>query len=115
MSFEDSHSPARMKDPRILAVKERVELVPDRALMDPDAPRSGRVEVTLRDGRTVMHFTRFPPGTKENPLDTNGVNEKARGLIEPVLGRDRTARVIEAVNQMETLGNIRDLIRLMTA
>ena len=115
ISFEDSHSQARMKDPQVLAVKERVELVADRALMDPDAPRSGRVEVTLRDGRTVTHFTRFPPGTKENPLDTNGVNEKARGLIEPVLGRDRTDRVIQTVNQMETLGNIRDLIRLMTA
>jgi 2-methylcitrate dehydratase PrpD len=115
ISFEDSHSQARMKDPQVLAVKERVELVADRALMDPDAPRSGRVEVTLRDGRTVTHFTRFPPGTKENPLDTDDVNEKARGLIEPVLGRDRTARVIQTVNQMETLGNIRDLIRLMTA
>ncbi len=115
ISFEDSHSQARMKDPQVLAVKERVELVADRALMDPDAPRSGRVEVTLRDGRTVTHFTRYPPGTKENPLDTNGVNEKARGLIEPVLGRDRTARVIQTVNEMETLGNIRDLIRLMTA
>ena len=114
MSFEDSHSAARMKDPQILAVKDRVELVPDRALMDPDAPRSGRVEVTLRDGRTVSHFTRFPPGTRENPLDTNGVNEKARGLIEPILGPDRTGRVIEMVNQIETIGNIRDLIRLMT-
>ena len=114
MSFEDSHSSARMKDPQILAVKERVELVPDRMLMDPDAPRSGRVDVTLRDGRTVTHFTRFPPGTKENPLDTNGVNEKARGLIAPILGPDRTGRIIQAVNQIDTLGNIRDLIRLMT-
>jgi 2-methylcitrate dehydratase PrpD len=113
MSFEDSHSPARMKDPRILAVKERVELVPDRALMDPAAPRSGRVEVTLRDGRTVTHFTRFPPGTKENPLDTRGVNEKARGLIEPILGPDRTGRVVQLVNQLEGVTNIRDLIRVM--
>jgi 2-methylcitrate dehydratase PrpD len=114
ISFEDSHSQARMKDPQVLAVKERVELVADKALMDPDAPRSGRVEVTLRDGRTVTHFTRFPPGTKENPLDTDGVNEKARGLIEPVVGRDRTDRVIQMVNQLETVGSIRDLIRLMT-
>jgi 2-methylcitrate dehydratase PrpD len=113
ISFEDSHSQARMKDPQVLAVKERVELVADKSLLDPDAPRSGRVEVTLRDGRTVTHFTRHPPGTKENPLDTNGVNAKARGLIEPVLGPDRTNGIIRAVNQMDTLGNIRDLVRLM--
>jgi 2-methylcitrate dehydratase PrpD len=115
ISFADSHSQARMKDPQVLAVKERVELVADRGLLDPEAPRSGRVEVTLRDGRTVTHFTRHPPGTKENPLDTDGVNEKARGLIEPVLGRDRTAAIIRMVNQLETVGNIRELIRIMTA
>jgi 2-methylcitrate dehydratase PrpD len=114
MSFEDSHSPARMKDPQVLAVKQRVELVPDRGLMDADAPRSGRVEVTLRDGRIVTHFTRFPPGTRENPLDTNGVNEKARGLMQPILGPDRTGRVIQMVNQIETVANVRDLIRLLT-
>jgi 2-methylcitrate dehydratase PrpD len=114
ISFEDSHSQARMKDPQVLAVKDRVELVADRSLLDPEAPRSGRVEVTLRDGRTVTHFTRHPPGTKENPLDTNGVNEKARGLIEPVLGRDRTGGIIRMVNELETVGNFRDLVRLLT-
>jgi 2-methylcitrate dehydratase PrpD len=115
ISFEDSHSQARMKDPQVLAVKDRVELVADKSLLDPAAPRSGRVEVTLRDGRTVTHFTRHPPGTKENPLDTNGVNEKARGLIEPVLGRDRTNGIIRAVNALDAMGDIRDLVRLMTA
>ena len=91
LSFEDSHSHERMQDPQIRAARERVQLVADRALMVPDAPRSGLVEVTLRDGRTVSHFTRHPPGTKENPLDTSAVNEKARGLIEPVLGPRRTS------------------------
>jgi 2-methylcitrate dehydratase PrpD len=114
ISFEDSHSQARMKDPQILAVKERVELVADRSLLDPDAPRSGRVEVTLRDGRTVTHFTRHPPGTKENPLDTAGVNEKARGLIEPVLGPGRTDTVIQMVNRLDGLDDIRELQRLLT-
>src|SRR5436853_7581955 len=68
VSFEDSHSYERMKDPKVLAVKERVQLIADRALMDPTAPRSGHAEVTLRNGRTVSHSTRHPPGTKENPL-----------------------------------------------
>ena len=78
------------------------------------APRSGRVEVTLRDGRTVSHFTRHPPGTKENPLDTEGVAAKARGLIEPVLGPERTTAIIKAVNGLEGVGNIRDLRPLLT-
>src|SRR5215813_6148535 len=35
VSFEDSHSYARMKDPRVLAVKQRVELIADPKLVDP--------------------------------------------------------------------------------
>jgi len=69
VSFDASHSYDRMRDPQVLSVKQRVQLVGDRALMDPAAPRSGRVDVTLRDGRTVSHFIRHAPGTKENPLD----------------------------------------------
>ena len=86
VSFEDSHSYERMADPKVRAVKERVQLIADRELMDPAAPRSGRVEVKLRDGRTVSHFTRHAPGTKENPMDTQSVSEKARHLMAPVLG-----------------------------
>src|SRR5258706_7979160 len=52
MSFANAHSYERMADPKVRAVKERVELVADRKLMDPDAPRGGLVEVTLRNGKT---------------------------------------------------------------
>src|ERR1700704_4747634 len=68
VSFEDSHSYERMADPKVLAAKERVKTTPDRTLMDPAARRSALVEVTLRDGHTVSHFPRHPPGTRENPL-----------------------------------------------
>ena len=103
VSFEDSHSYERMADPKVRAVKERVQLIADRELMDPAAPRSGRVEVKLRDGRTVSHFTRHAPGTKENPMDTQSVSEKARHLMAPVLGDERTEEVIRRVNALEEL------------
>src|SRR2546423_2441147 len=45
VSFDASHSFDRMKDPQVLAVKQRVQLVGDRSLMDPAAPRSANVEV----------------------------------------------------------------------
>jgi 2-methylcitrate dehydratase PrpD len=109
VSFEDSHSYERMADPKVLAAKERVQLIADRALMDPAAPRSGLVEVTLRGGQKVSHFTRHPPGTKENPLSTERVNEKARSLMTPVLGGERTEAVIARVNALEKLNDVREL------
>ena len=114
VSFSDSHSRERMGDPKVLAVKERVQLIADRALMVPDAPRSGFVEVRLRDGRTVNHFTRYPPGTKENPLDTEAVNEKARGLMAPVLGADRAEAIIRRVNTLEEVATVRELLPFLT-
>jgi 2-methylcitrate dehydratase PrpD len=114
VSFDASHSFDRMKDPQVLAVKQRVQLVGDRALMDPAAPRSANVEVVLRDGRTVSHFTRFAPGTKENPLSTEGVAAKARSLIAPVLGAERCETVIRRINTLETLASVRELVALLT-
>lgn len=109
VSFEDSHSYARMKAPRIRAAKQLVELVADRSLMDPAAPRSGRVEVTLKDGRTVSHFTRHAPGTKENPLSTEEVNAKARSLMTPVLGPKAVEEIIRRVNALESVKDVRQL------
>ena len=110
VSLESSHSYERMNDPEVRAVKERVQLVADPKLMDPAAPRSGLVEVTLRDGRTVSHFTRHAPGTKENPLDTEAVNAKARLLMEPILGAARAEEVIRRVNAVEELRDVRELM-----
>jgi len=115
VSFEMSHDRERMTDPRVRAVRDRVQLVGDRSLMVADAPRSGFVEVALRDGRKVNHFTRHPPGTKENPLDTEQVNAKVRGLMVPVLGSERTEALIRRVNTLEEVSNIRDLRPLFTA
>jgi hypothetical protein len=83
--------------------------VADKALMDPAAPRSGRVTVTLKDGRTVSHFTRHAPGTPENPMATEQVNAKARALMAPVLGARNAEAVIQRVNDLEALQDVRAL------
>ena len=115
VSFGDSHDAALMRDPTIRAQRSKVTVVPDAALMDPAAPRGAIVDVTLADGRVVSHHTRFPPGTKENPLSTEGVSAKARDLMTPVLGHDKTERLIDLLNTLETVGDVRQLRPLFTA
>jgi 2-methylcitrate dehydratase PrpD len=111
VSFHASHSREYMNEPQIRATMERITVVGDPKLNDPAAPRGGIVEVTLKDGRTVTRHTRFPPGTKENPLDTEAVNAKARDLMTPVLGKAKTEAAIEKLNHLEKVANVRDLIR----
>ena len=114
VSFSASHSRERMSDPQVQSVKERVQLVADRTLVDPTAPRSALVEVTLKNGRTANHFTKFAPGTRENPLSTDGLNTKVRDLMRPVLGSDRTEQLVQRVTTLEEVSNIRDLRPLLT-
>jgi 2-methylcitrate dehydratase PrpD len=114
VSFVDSHDQALMHDPKILEQRAKVTVTGEAALMDPAAPRGAIVEVTLTDGRKVDHFTKFPPGTKENPLSTEAVSAKARDLIAPVLGSDKTEKLIQQINKLETIDDIRVLRSLLT-
>jgi 2-methylcitrate dehydratase PrpD len=115
IDFENSHSFERMNDPAVLAVKERIELIADEALAVVEAPRSGLVTVTTTAGQTVELFVSHAPGTPENPLDTAGVNAKARSLMAPVLGADRTEQLIARINDIENVDDIRDLRPLWSA
>lgn len=114
VNFVSAHSYERMSDPAVLAVKERVTLIPDRALMDPKAPRSAKMEVVMKDGRKLENFTPHAYGTPQNPMDTKSVNAKVKDLLEPVLGPSRTEAIIQRVNNLEGVGNIRELLPLMT-
>ena len=114
IDFENSHSYARMSDPQVVAVRERVELVADPELVVVEAPRSGFVEVSLRDGREVSLFVSHAPGTPENPLDTEGVGAKARGLMGPILGDQRTEALIGRVTALEELDDVRELRPFLT-
>jgi 2-methylcitrate dehydratase PrpD len=109
VSFADSHDASLMKDPMVDAIRQKIRLRADASLMDPTAPRGAVVEVTLTDGRQVQHHTRFPPGTKENPLSTAAVGAKARDLMAPVLGPARADRLIEELSNLEKLDDVRRL------
>ena len=113
INFENSHSFERMSDPAVLAARQRVELVADPDLVVLEAPRSGFVEVTTRNGDQVSLFVSHAPGTPENPLDTEGVAAKARELMAPILGDAKTAAVIDRVNALEDLDDVRELRPLL--
>jgi 2-methylcitrate dehydratase PrpD len=114
VTFASTHSYQRMSDPALLAVKERVHLVADPGLMNPEAPRSAKVEVVLKDGRTLNHFTPHAFGTRQNPMGTESVNAKVRDLLEPVLGSIRAEVIIEQVNALEGVATVRELLPFLT-
>jgi 2-methylcitrate dehydratase PrpD len=114
VSFGDSHDTTLMRDPQILEQRAKIVLAGDETLMDPAAPRGAIVEVTMTDGKKVQHFTKFPPGTKENPLSTEAVNAKARDLVAPVLGTEKTDKLIAQINTLERVEDVRAVCPLFT-
>jgi hypothetical protein len=70
--------------------------------------------VVLKDGRELSHFTPHAFGTMQNPMPTEVVNEKARNLLEPVLGPQRTETLIQGVNSLERVSSIKGLMTFLT-
>jgi 2-methylcitrate dehydratase PrpD len=115
VTFASIHSTERMKDPAVLAMKSRVHLQPDPALVNPESPRQAVIEIETKDGRTLSHHTKAPPGTVQNPMTKEQLNAKARDLMTPGLGPDRTEKLIANLQDLEAVRNIRELRPLLSA
>jgi 2-methylcitrate dehydratase PrpD len=64
------------------------------------------VEIELTDGTRLSERVTAVRGTPRNPMPRTEVIDKARDLIAPVLGRDKSRRLIETVFAIETLTNV---------
>jgi 2-methylcitrate dehydratase PrpD len=113
VSFANAHSQEHMRDPQVRAQMEKVTVIGDASLSDPLAPRGGIVEVYLKDGTILKEHTRFPPGTKENPLSTETISAKARDLMTPVLGSTKTEATISQILELEKMKDVNQLISLL--
>ena len=110
LNFVTSHQYDRMADPAVLALRARMELV-----SDPDLPRrEGIVTVTTTDGREVTRHVPHVRGTAKNPMTRDEVDAKVLDLMAPVLGDGRARQLIDAVWDIETVKDVRDLRPLMT-
>src|SRR5262245_280063 len=115
VSFKSSHDAARMRDPRVLEVRRRVELRGDDTLTRAMPRREGIVQIRLKDGRELEHHTRAVRGTPENPMTRAEVEAKALDLLAPVVGRQRSAKLCAAVWDAEKVRDIRTLRPLLRA
>ena len=113
LTFEMAHDYERFRDPRVLALKERVQLIGDPD-MERTGPRfQGRVEVSFRDGKTLSEHIRNCRGRPENPMSPEEVEKKAAWLMEPILGKSKVEQIIESLRRVESLNSVRDFAKLL--
>ena len=104
-----------MRDPKVLAVRALVDLRGRKDLDDAKPPRQAIVTIALKDGRTLSHHSIWVRGLAQNPMTREEVEAKAVDLMEPILGADRTKRLIAAIAKLETLGPLTNLRPLLQA
>ena len=113
VTFKSSHDEKRMRHPRVLELRKRIELLGDDALTRAMPSRQGIVELTLKDGRTLRHHTTAVRGTAENPMTRAEVDVKSYDLIAPVSGRARARKLCDAIWQLDRLADVRKLRPLL--
>lgn len=113
VTFATAHDHGRMKDPRVLKLRQnRIEAIGDPSLREPLRRWSCAMEITLKDGRKLAHQTMAAKGTLGNPLTRQDVEEKALDLMAPILGKKRSQALISALFNVESIKDARALRRL---
>ena len=115
VTFKSSHDEKRMRDPRVLALRKRIQLYGDDALSKAMPSRQGIVEITLKDGRRLRHHTTAVRGTSDNPMTRREVDTKSHDLLAPILGKARARRLCDAVWALDKLKDVRKLRALLVA
>ncbi len=109
ITFETSHSYERMKDPAVLAVRNRITLVGDPALRIAKIKRGGIVEITTTDGAALREHVELVRGRPGNPMSDEEIEKKCTDLMAPILGEERTKELIDRVWNIEKIRNMREL------
>jgi 2-methylcitrate dehydratase PrpD len=112
-SFKAAHDKPRMQDPAVLKQRAKVQLIPDAELERLLPARVAIVEVTLADGTRLTETVKAVRGTAENPMPREEVIAKVRDLLTPVLGAERSGKLIEATLHLEKIKSVRELRPLL--
>ena len=114
LTFASSHDYGRLGDPRVLAIKRRIKLVPSDMLSRAKPRRQAIVEIHTRDGRKLKHRTYRVRGTRDDPMVRADVHAKATDLLESVMTPKRASQLIDRVWHLEKENHVTDLRNLLS-
>jgi 2-methylcitrate dehydratase PrpD len=102
--------PKRYDDPKLRrAAAELIEVRPDPALTGVQSA----LDVEMKDGSKLSARCEHPRGSYENPLSRGQIESKFRTYAKGVLPDVRAEEAITAVNRLEDLASVRQLMDLL--
>ena len=110
----EEYAPGVAQRPEVRDMMARV-----RSIVDPDLdgmyPRQwpAWAEVLTRDGRTLRSEITYPKGDPENALTWGEMKQKFTTLSASVISQEQQEKVIEAVEDLENMTDVRELASLL--
>ena len=110
LTFASSHDVARVNDPVVLALQEKIDLG-----LAPDIEfRRPVIELTLTDGQTLTLRAEAVRGSPANPMSREEVVDKVTGLIGEHLGDKVTRDVVDTVWRLGPEVKAAELVEKLT-
>ena len=113
-TYEATISYARMSDPEIVALRNRIRLLHEPSFDELTLRRNAIVTVTLKNNKQFTRHVKAVRGNPLNPMTRDEVEEKALEYMGAVMGDNPARRLIEKVRNLENVKNMRELQMLMS-
>lgn len=102
MAGEAQYSDARVRDPQVLALRERV-----RTEIDPTVTKDEvKVTIRLRDGRIMSKHVAEVIGSVNRPMTDSDLEAKFRALAAPILAHGQVATLVDLCWNLEQVDDV---------
>jgi len=112
--FIDAFTESAVRDPNVLKLAERIQMRLDNNLPSRDlGSRPCRVTLRLKNGQTYSRVVQNAKGSPEFPLTADELKAKFTDCARQALSESATKRVLDDLDRLETLKDIRPLCQLL--
>ena len=105
---EGQYTDARVDDPAVKRLREKVSAQADALLREDEA----HVRIVMADGRVFEQHVDHAAGSADNPMSDQALDAKFRTLAEGVLPGERVEALLGRCRAVAGLGNVAELARL---
>jgi 2-methylcitrate dehydratase PrpD len=104
---EKQYSDAMVRDPKVIALRDKVECTIDDSLRDDEC----HVQLTLKDGRVLKKYVQHAIGSLKRPMSDDDLNAKFHVLVDDILGEEHAARLLKLCRSIEGLKDAAEICR----
>jgi 2-methylcitrate dehydratase PrpD len=105
---EKQYSDERVRDPKVISLRDRVEAVIEPRMRDDEA----RVRLTLKGGRLVEKYVERAIGSLERPLTNADLEAKFHVLADDILGAEHASHLLALAWEIEGLKDAAEICRV---